>query len=149
MQRNVFTKNHYFDAATLQHWNTNKKYFIQETLQPFNPTFIYIENYKLIFSKTDNRKFNFCRFFWRFGSLCAAGNRKKITLNTSCLEWESREQGNQGQSLNIRLFWLKYNSIIRKWKKKKSVIIFYDKSHYKCCYENQELVLYNSEEGIK
>ena len=40
-----------------------KTYFIQETLQSFNPTFIYIQNYKLIFYKTDNRKFDFCRFF--------------------------------------------------------------------------------------
>ena len=46
-----------------------KKYFIQETLKPFNPTFIYIQNYKFISSKTDSRKFDFCRFSWRFGSL--------------------------------------------------------------------------------
>ena len=52
-----------------------KIYFIQETLQPFNPTFIYLQNYKLIFSKTDNRKFDVWWVFCRFGSLC---NGEKI-----------------------------------------------------------------------
>ena len=40
-----------------------KKYFIPEILQPFNPIFIYIQNYKLTFSKTDDQKFVFYRFF--------------------------------------------------------------------------------------